>query len=269
VRRYGEKILIHNECRDRIHVVVCELAPLPFVKPTLFEQCLPCQLHTLVVAVDTVARYDEVLGGSGSAALIEIERSRGFHAFCSHPIAQLIGRFSQVGVTSGAPLKEAKEPGTHRFRGERGIFNGTSEEFVSVRGFSLAKMSSDSPYLSLVVFIPLDELCGEREALTNRNLEGGDAVVVADEVSGDTGLIEVEILVFASFHGRLQAVFGVINASAHSCAVSFPGKFSELDGGDETSDDLSKAFGGDFVVGGQGSEDSIGRHGSIVVKDGG
>jgi len=34
------------------------------------------------------------------------------------PIAQLIGRFSQVGVTSGAPLKEAKEPGTHRFRRE-------------------------------------------------------------------------------------------------------------------------------------------------------
>src|SRR5712671_6261024 len=30
------------------------------------------------------------------------------------PIAQLVGRFSQVGVTSGAPLKEAKEPGAHR-----------------------------------------------------------------------------------------------------------------------------------------------------------
>src|SRR5712672_1432091 len=33
------------------------------------------------------------------------------------PIAQLVGRFSQMGVASGAPLKEAKEPGTHRLRG--------------------------------------------------------------------------------------------------------------------------------------------------------
>jgi len=139
---------------------------------------------------------------------------------------------------------------------------------VSVRGFSLAKTSSDSPYLSLVVFIPLDELCGEREALTNRNLEGGDAVVVADEVIRNTGLIEVEILVLANFHGSLQVVFGVVNASMHSCAVSFPGEFAKLDGGDETSDDLSEAFGGDFVVGGQSGEDGVRRHGSIVVKDG-
>jgi len=55
---------------------------------------------------------------------------------------------------------------------------------VGVRGFSLAKMPSNSPYFSLVVFVPFDELCGERQALANRNLEGGDAVVVVNEVSG-------------------------------------------------------------------------------------
>src|SRR5712671_1168259 len=137
---------------------------------------------------------------------------------------------------------------------------------MSVRGFSLAKTSCDSPYLSPVVFVPFDKLCGEREALANRNLEGGDTIVVADEVSGDTSLVEVEVLALASFHGRLQAIFGVVNVSAHSCAVSFPGEFTELDGGDETSDDLSEAFGGDFVVGGQGSEDGVGRHGSVVVE---
>src|SRR5712671_3068157 len=140
---------------------------------------------------------------------------------------------------------------------------------MSVRGFSLAKTSCDSPYLSPVVFVPFDELCGEREALTNRNLEGGDAVVVADEVSGDTSLVKVEVLILASFHGRLQVIFGVVNASAHSCTVSLPGKFTELDGGDETSDDLSETFGGDFVMSGQGGEDSVWGHGSIVVKDGG
>jgi len=66
-----------------------------------------------------------------------------------------------------------------------------------------------------------------------------------------------------------QAVFGVINVSAHSCAVSFPGKFAELDGSNETSNDLSETFGGDFVVGGQGGKDHVRRHGSVVVKDDG
>jgi len=140
---------------------------------------------------------------------------------------------------------------------------------VSVCRFSLAKTSCDSPYLGPVVLVPLDKLSGEREALANRDLEGGDAVVVADEVSGDTGLIKVEILLLASLHGRLQAVFGMVNASAHSCAVSFPGEFAELDGGDETSDDLSETFGGDFVMGGQGGEDSVWRHGGVVVENGG
>src|SRR5882672_10496696 len=121
---------------------------------------------------------------------------------------------------------------------------------MGVRRFPFAKTSHNSPYLSLVVFVSLDELGGEREALTNRNLEGGDAIVVADKVSGNAGLVEVEILVLTSFHGSFQAVFGVVNASAHSCAVSFPGEFAELDGGDETGNDLSETFSGDFVVGG-------------------
>jgi len=140
---------------------------------------------------------------------------------------------------------------------------------VGVHGFSLAKTPSNSPYFSFVVFVPLDELHGERKAFANRNLEGGDAVVVADEVSGDAGLIELEILVLASFHGSLQAVFGMINASAHSHAVSFPGEFVEFDGGDETGNDLSETFGGDFIVGGQGGEDGVWGHGSVAVKDGG
>src|SRR5712672_857578 len=140
---------------------------------------------------------------------------------------------------------------------------------MGVRGFSLAKASCNSPYLCLVVFVPLDELCGEGETFANGNLKRGDAVVIADEVSGDAGLVEVEILILAGLHGSLQAVFGMINVSAHSCAVSFPGEFAEFDGGDESSDDLSEAFGGDFVMGCQGGEDGVRRQGSILVKNDG
>jgi len=100
-------------------------------------------------------------------------------------------------------------------------------------------------------------------------LEGGDAVVVANEPGGDAALVEVEILVLTSLHGSLQTVFGVVNASAHSCAVSLPGELAEFDGGDKTSDDLSEAFGGDFVVGCQGGEDGVRGHGGIVVEDDG
>ena len=140
---------------------------------------------------------------------------------------------------------------------------------MGVRRFPLAKTSRNSPYLGFVVFVPFDELGWERQAFANRNLEGRDAIVVAYEIVGDVGLVEIEILFLASLHGSFQTIFGVIDASAHSGAIGFPGELAELDGGDETSDDLSKAFSGDFVVGGQSSEDSVGRHGSIVVKDGG
>jgi|SRR5712671_5064263 len=140
---------------------------------------------------------------------------------------------------------------------------------MGVRWFSLAEASSDSPYLRFVVFIPLDELRGKREAFTDGDLEGRDTVVITDEVGGDASFIKVKILVLASFHGSLQTVLGVVNASVHSCAVSLPGKFAEFDGGDEAGDDLLEAFGGDFVMGGQGGEDSVWRHGSVVVEDNG
>src|SRR5882757_9804050 len=118
-------------------------------------------------------------------------------------------------------------------------------------------MSCDSPYLGLVVFIPLDELCREGEAFANGDLERGDAVVVVDEARGDIVFVNIEVLLFTSLHGSLQTVFGVVNASTHSCTVSFPGEFAELDGGDETRNDLPEAFGGDFAVGGQGGKDSV------------
>src|SRR5712671_5649569 len=128
---------------------------------------------------------------------------------------------------------------------------------MGVRGFSLAEVSCNSPYFCLVVFISFDELGREGEALPNRDLESRDAVVIADEISGDAGFVEVEVLIFPGLHSSLQAIFGVVNASAHSCSVSFPGEFAELDGGDETGDDLSETFGRDFAVGGQGGEDSV------------
>jgi len=71
------------------------------------------------------------------------------------------------------------------------------------------------------------------------------------------------------FYGSFQAVLGVVNASTHSCAVSFPGEFAEFDGGDESSDDFSKAFGGDFIVSCQGGEDRVWGHGSVFIKDDG
>jgi len=67
----------------------------------------------------------------------------------------------------------------------------------------------------------------------------------------------------------LQTIFGMVNASAHSCAVSFPGELTEFDGSDKASDDFSKTFGGDFVVGGQGGENGVRRHGGVVVENDG
>jgi len=128
---------------------------------------------------------------------------------------------------------------------------------VGVRGLPLAKSSGDSPHLGLVVFVSFDELSWESKAFANRNLEGRDAIVVVDEIGWNAVFVVVEILIFASFQGSLQAVLGVVNASTHSCAVSFPGEFAKLDGGDKTGDDFPKTFGGDFVVSGQSGEDSV------------
>src|SRR5712671_6113425 len=140
---------------------------------------------------------------------------------------------------------------------------------MSVRGFPLAKTSGDSPYLGSIIFVPFDKFGQERETLTNRDLEGGDAVVVADEVRRDAGLIKVEVFPFVSLHGRLQAIFGVVNASAHSCAVSFPGEFAEFDGGDESGNDFSETFDGDFIVSCQGGEDHVWGQGSVLVENDG
>src|SRR5712671_5770710 len=111
---------------------------------------------------------------------------------------------------------------------------------MGVRGFPFAKASSNPPHFRFRIFVPFDELSGERETFADGNLEVRDAIVVADEVGGNTGFIKVEVLILASLHGGLQTIFGVINASAHSCAVSFPGELAEFDGGNEAGDDLSK-----------------------------
>jgi len=116
------------------------------------------------------------------------------------PIAQFVRSFVQVSVAGCTPLKESKEPGAHGFSREGRIFNGVSEEFVSVHGFSLAKASCNSPYLGSIVLISLDELHGQRKPFANGDLEGGDAIVVVNEVRRNTGFVEVKVLIFASLH---------------------------------------------------------------------
>src|SRR5712671_151401 len=51
------------------------------------------------------------------------------------PVTQFVRSFAQMGVAGHTPLKESKEPRTYGFSGEGRVFNGASEEFVSVRGF--------------------------------------------------------------------------------------------------------------------------------------
>jgi len=138
---------------------------------------------------------------------------------------------------------------------------------VGVRWFPLAEASSDSPYFRLGVFVSFDELRRERQTLADRDLKEGNVVVVVDEPGRDASFIEVEVLVFASFHSGLQTVLGMVNASAHSCAVSLPGEFSNFDGGDKAGDDFLETLGGDLVMGGQGGENGIWGHGSVVVED--
>jgi len=140
---------------------------------------------------------------------------------------------------------------------------------MGVRGFPFAKASSNPPHFRFRIFVPFDELSGESKAFADGDLEVRYAVVVADEVGGNTGFVKVEVLIFTSLQGGLQTIFGVVNASAHSCAVSFPGELAEFDGGNEAGDNLSEAFGRDFVVGGQGGKDGVRRHGGVVVEDDG
>jgi len=185
------------------------------------------------------------------------------------PISKFFGGVAEMGIVGGTPLEEAEKPGSQGLVRGFGMFGWTRKEFVGIGWLLGSETTRDTPDLLSVVFVSFDEFGWEVEPLSNGDLKRRDAVIVADEVGGDAGFVEVEILIFVSFHGSLQAVLGVVNASAHSCVVSFPGEFAELDGGDETCDDLSEAFGGYFVMGGQGGEDGIRRHGSVVVKDGG
>jgi len=76
------------------------------------------------------------------------------------PIAKFVCSIVQVSVAGCTPLQKSKEPRTHWFSREGEVFSGTSEKFVSVCGFSLAKASSNSPYLFAIVFISFDKLRG-------------------------------------------------------------------------------------------------------------
>jgi len=140
---------------------------------------------------------------------------------------------------------------------------------MGVHRFPFAKTSHNSPYLSLVVFVPLDELGGERKALTNRNLEGGDAVVIVDEVSRDAAFVEVEVQSFTRFHTCFQVVLGVVDACAHGCTVSFPGDFAKFDGCNKSGNDFLESLGRDTVVGGKGGEDRVRRHWCVFVENDG
>src|SRR5712672_1319190 len=90
------------------------------------------------------------------------------------PITELVHGLAQVSVAGRTPLEKSKEPGTHWFSREGGVFNSMSEKFVSVCGFSLAEAASNSPYLFVIVLVSFDELCGQGEPFADGDLEGRD-----------------------------------------------------------------------------------------------
>ena len=149
------------------------------------------------------------------------------------------------------------------------MFDGVGVKFVSVGGFPSAETTCDAPYLLPIVFIPLDELGREIQAFSNGYLKGGDTVVVADEVVGDSSVVEVEIGVLTCLQSNIQMVFGVVNMRTHRCTVSFPSDFADLDGGDKSGDDFAEGFSGDFVVSGKGGKDGVWRHWGVLVENGG
>jgi len=149
------------------------------------------------------------------------------------------------------------------------LFEGGGIEFVSVHRFSDTETACDTPYLLPIVFILFDELSGEVQPFSNGDLEGRDTVVVADEVGGNPRVVEVEVGVFACLHSDLQTIFGVINARPHRCTVSLPSHLADFDGGDESGDDFTEGFSGDFVMSGEGGEDSVGRHWGVLVENDG
>src|SRR5712671_5249925 len=149
------------------------------------------------------------------------------------------------------------------------MIDWTRKEFVAIGWLTDPEATRDSPDFLSIVFVPLDELGREVEPFPDGDLERGNTVVVADEVSGDSRVVEVKVRVFSCLHGDVQAVFGVIDTRAHRCAVSLPSNFANLDGGHKPGDDFSEGFGGDFVVGSEGGEDSVGGHGGVFTENDG
>jgi len=63
-----------------------------------------------------------------------------------------------MSVTGCAPLEEMQEPRLQWLNGGSDVLDGASKKFVSICGFLLAEAASDSPYLLVIVLVPLDEL---------------------------------------------------------------------------------------------------------------
>jgi len=119
------------------------------------------------------------------------------------------------------------------------LFNSTGIKFVSVGGLPNTKAAGNTPYLLSVVFILLDELGWKVQPFSNGDLEGGNTIVVVDEVVGNPGVIEVEVGVLACLHSNVQAVLGIVNACTHRCTVSLPSDLADLDGGNESGNDFA------------------------------
>ena len=124
-------------------------------------------------------------------------------------------------------------------------------------------------FLLGIVFVSFDKLGWEIQPFSDGDLKGGDAVVVADKVRGDAGVVEVKVGVFTCLQGDVQMVFSVVDAHAHRGVVSLPSNLANLDGGNESGDDFAEGFGGDLVVSGKSGEDSVGGHGSVLVENDG
>ena len=147
--------------------------------------------------------------------------------------------------------------------------DGASEMFVSICGFLHAEAASDSPYLLAIVLIPLDELGRQIKPFTDRDLEGGDVIVIVDEVGRDAAFIEVEVQSFMRFHTCFQVVLGVVDACAHGCTVSFPDDFAKFDGCNKSGNDFLESLGRDTVVGGKGGEDCVRQHWCVFIENDG
>jgi len=156
------------------------------------------------------------------------------------PVPKFFCGVAKVCIVGGTTLEEVEKPGSKRFVWGFCMVNGARKELVGVGWFSGPEMTCDTPDFLAIVLVPLNELGREIEPFSNGDLECGDTVVVADEVSRDPSVVEVKVRVFACLHSDVQAVFGVVNARAHRCPVSLPSNFANLDGGHKSGDDFSQ-----------------------------